>query len=309
MKVKMSEDEKKLFILMYAFLFAGLMLGTFLDERIAELVYLPRNVFVTILTTIGQYPFAASGVMLFGAVFQRIVHGSSSDLKKIVLGGITVIAAMASGIAGAGPLLDADCMGGVYPSLDGNMTAIALIALFLEYPMFFLGYRLAERSDDRDLAKKAIAAFLMMFAGFLLMQGMKHFFCRPRYRTLVLGYEGINFIPWYTRFPDAAAMMAEYGLPSGEFRSFPSGHVVLASCVTIPLLLGSSCFESLRTKRRQLIAAGMIFAVFVMGTRLILGAHILNDVSAAGIIGYAFVLGYDRILKRMEERGTETPSR
>jgi membrane-associated phospholipid phosphatase len=163
--------------------------------------------------------------------------------------------------------------------------AVVISSLILEYPLFLAGYFAAGKTDDKLLVKRVIGLFAVLLAAYLSLELLKNFFDRPRYRTVVLGYEGVGFEPWYKPFAGADTYMAEYGLPSSEFRSFPSGHSLFSNLTMCILPSLAWVFPKLKDKQLHLFLGGLVFSLIIMFTRMILGAHYLSDVSAGAMIG------------------------
>ncbi|MDO4807614.1 MAG: phosphatase PAP2 family protein [Coriobacteriales bacterium] len=265
--------ERRVLITIAAVLGSLLVLGTFLDEAIAKALYSPRNLVFTIITTIGIYPFAASIVLFLGVACERIGHGTKTKAAKAVLGAVMALAAVFVGFVGAASLVEIDCLGSIAPSLTSNYLVITVLSLVVEWPLFYVGWRLATRSDDKLLLKKAVCFVLELLAAFIFMQLTKGIFNRPRYRVVAEGLEGVGFVPWYKISPKPLELMSMHGLDRTEFRSFPSGHALM-SISTISILLSLTwLIPSLRDKRIQLCWTGFAFAVVIMLTRMLLGAH------------------------------------
>ncbi len=283
-----------------AAIFAALLLaGTFFDASIAKTLYMPHNVAATLVTTVGIYPFTAAMVLFLGVACQRIVKTGKAPAAKALLGGIVALVALFVGFVGGASLVDTDCLGGIVPALNKNYAVSAVISLLVEYPLFYVGWRLADKSDDKLLLKRSLCLVAVLLVAFAFLQITKGIFNRPRYRVVAEGLEGVGFVPWFRISPKPTDLMATYGLDAGEFRSFPSGHAIL-SISTISILLSLTwLFPTLRDKRNQLCWAGFAFAVVVMLTRLILGAHYLSDVSAGALIGLGFVFVYDVLQRRI----------
>lgn len=143
-----------------------------------------------------------------------------------------------------------------------------------------------------------------MLTAFVAMQVLKNVFHRPRYRTAVIGYGGIGFVPWYTPFSGASGYIAVLGISKGEFRSFPSGHSILSISVVYMIQSLTWFFPKLKEKALQLSTGGFFFGVFIMITRMILGAHYLTDVSAGAMIGITLSLVHILIQHRISLKQT-----
>ena len=290
-----QKSERVVTIVMAAFFAVMLLVGTFLDEAIARALYSPHNVVATIVTTLGIYPFFSPLVLFMGVVCERVAHTGLAKPLRIVAQVACLVVALLVGFVGATHIVDADCLGGVWPHLTKNYPVIALLSLTVEWPLFLLGWRLSVGSTDKKLLKRVLLLIAVFLAAYAFMQVAKGVFNRPRYRVVVEGLAGIDFVPWYTISPKPTDLIEAYGLAKNEFTSFPSGHAILSTVVTSILLSLTWFFPSLRDKRVQLRWAGFAFAVVVMFTRMVLGAHFLSDVSAGGLIGLVFLLVFDAV--------------
>ncbi len=281
-------------------LFGALFLiGTFNDKTIAETLYSPDDLPVKLVTSIGIFPFFEVLVFLFGALFERALHSDAGKPAKTTECAVCILTAAVVGFIGSAAILDVDCFGAIFPTLQRNPLAISLVSLTVAYPLFFLGYRLARRTDDSLLAKRIVGLVIIMLAAFFTMEMIKNIFHRPRYRTVVLGFEGVGFVPWYKPFSGAAALAESFGIDKGEFRSFPSGHSILSISMVYALQSLPWFFPKLKGKALVLGSVGFAFGAVIMFTRMLLGAHYLSDVSAGAMIGTLFALIHTMIQWRI----------
>lgn len=279
--------RKMIKLLMAAlFLLAGMFIaGTFCDKAAAEMFFSPDNTFVKVLTSTGVYPIYAVQVMFYGALYERMLCSEKSRQVKFIICTFFILAAIYLGFMGSRSLVSRNNLGGIFPNLIGNTPVIIILSVLFEYPLFFIGYFCSVKTDDKLLTQKIFGLFIVILFAFISMQVMKNFFDRPRYRTAVLGYEGITFVPWYTPFTNAEKYIAAYSLNADEFRSFPSGHSIFSSLSMCIFPSLTWIFPKLKNKQIHLFITGLIFAAVIMLTRIILGAHYLSDVSAGAIIG------------------------
>lgn len=294
-------QEHTIHLAMFACFAAALLIGTFADQTIAAVLYSPHNVIATLITTTGVFPFFSSGVLFLGVIFERLYDSGQRNPKRAALCITCAVAAFYTGFIGAAAFVSGDCLGGIIPSLDRNIPVILALTLLVELPIFGLGFKLAKRSDDALLLRRSLSLVIILLVAFLMLRFTKNIFNRPRYRTVVLGYEGVSFVPWYVRSPNPSALMARYGLDKNEFSSFPSGHAILAMSTIYILYSLAWLFPTLESKRRQLRLAGFLFAVAIMLTRVVLGAHYLSDVAMGAIIGLCLLLAYEVIQRRITE--------
>lgn len=305
----MKERNKKeyqtllVFNVLVLVLFGGLfLLGTFKDESLAVSLFTPNSLPAKIVTSCGVFPFFAFAVLFTGVLCERIIHSGLPKPVKIILAALMYLIATFVGFIGAGALVDIDCLGGIFPALNRNIPVIAGICLVTNPPLLILGFTLgAKRKEDEGLVKRVICLLILLGISYAVMEVFKGVFHRPRYRLVVQGFEGIGYVPWYTPFYGAKEFVENPGIPKGDFRSFPSGHAILSMSMVFILQSLSFLSEKLKNKRLLLAVCGLIFAVIIMFTRMVLGAHYLSDVSAGALISTLFALIYTMIQYRIRK--------
>ena len=275
--------------------------GTFCDESIAAFLFTPDSTGMKVLTSLGVYPFFSVLVLLFGALFQRMQSSQLGRPAKLVICLLCLLMSLATGAIGADVFLGNDCFGSVFPVLNGNIAAISAVCLVGVYPLFFLGFKLARGVEDRLLANRIVGLIVIMLFALVTMLTLKNVFHRPRYRTVVLGYEGVGFVPWYTPVRGASGYIKTLGIDKGEFRSFPSGHSIISVSLIYIIQSVTWFFPKLRSKSILLSAAALLFGAVIMLTRMVLGAHFLSDVSAAAMLGTMLSLVHTLIQWRITE--------
>ena len=211
-------------------LFFGVLffVGTFFDEDVSKTLFSPDNTVAAVITSTGLIPYFIAPVLFCGVLYERAVHSSRAKPIKVILCAVCVLIALFVGFIGGGSLADRNCFGMIFPSINRNIPVIAVLSVLFEYPFFFVGYHFAKKTEDKLLTQRIIALLIILLLAFITMQALKYTFNRPRYRTVVLGYEGIGFVPWYTRFDGASEYAELYDINGDEFLSFPSGHSILS---------------------------------------------------------------------------------
>lgn len=291
-QVKLSLAMLILFVVLF-------LTGTFCDKAVAETLFSPDNTIVKLITSTGVYPLYSGQVLFLGALFERITHLRKNICIKTALCIGSASLAAYIGYIGASSLVSSNNLGSIYPSLVGNVPAIVLAAMLLEYPLFFVGYFSAGKTDDKLLAQKIVGLLIVIMTAYIVMQGLKEHFARPRYRTVVLGYEGVPFVHWYEPFSDAEKYTSMYKINVDEFHSFPSGHSIF-SMLTICILPSLSwLFPKLKDKQIYLFISGAVFSAVIITTRIVLGAHYLSDVSAGAIIAILSTLAFLKVQSRI----------
>ncbi len=285
-------------------LFFGVLfiVGTFWDEEIAKALYSPDNTAAVVITSTGLIPYFMAPVLFCGALYERSVHSSRSKPVKVILCAVCVLIALFVGFIGGGAIADRNCFGMLFPSINRNYPVIFIISVIVEYPLFFVGYHFANKTEDKLLTQRIIWLMIILLAAFIAMQALKHTFHRPRYRTAVLGFEGIGFVPWYTQFEGSAGFAEMYSINADEFLSFPSGHSIQSVSAMYILPSVAWIFPKLKNKRVFLNVCGFLFGCVIMVTRMILGAHYLSDVSMGAMIAAVLSLVYTSIQLRISAK-------
>ena len=277
-------------------LFIGTFIaGTFCDRAAAETLFSPDNTIAKLITMLGIYPFYAAQVLFCGALFQQIINLNKRSPFRMSMCAACVFWAVFIGYIGGRSLTSANNLGSIFPSVTGSLPVIIILSMILMYPLFFVGYSASKKSEDKLLARRILGLFCVLLIAYISMELLKNSFQRPRYRTAVLGYDGIPFVPWYRPFEGAKAAAAEYGLSADEFRSFPSGHSIfsmLSMCI-LPSL--AWLFPKFEDKHIRLFFCGIVFGIIIMATRIILGAHYLSDTSAGAVIGTLSSIAFSAI--------------
>ena len=303
MRIKKDYLSQLLFNIAIMLFFVVLFfMGTFLDEDIARTLFAPDNTVAAIITSTGVYPFFAVPVLFCGVLYERSVHSGITKSAKVILCIVFTLIALFVGFIGGGALADRNCFGYIFPFLNRNFPVIAVLSVIFEYPLFLVGYNFAKKTEDKLLVQRIISLLVILALAFVAMQGLKYTFNRPRYRTAVLGYEGIGFVPWYTPFEGAEGYSELYGINGDEFLSFPSGHSILSMSAMYILPSLSWIFPKLKNKQFLLVLTGFMFGLIIMFTRMILGAHYLSDVSAGAMIGTLLSLAYTIMQLRISSR-------
>ena len=276
-----------------------LLIGTFFDETISRGIYSPDNLIARMITTLGTVPFFFMAVFFIGCLLERIFHSGLGKVVRYALFALCSLLGLVVGFFGVGAFLDRDCLGSFFPVLDRNTPVIAVLAIVATPILLRLGYLMAGTTDDKMLVRRIIALLILLGLSYLALYEFKNVFHRPRFRLVVSGIDGIGYTPWYTPFPAFQSFIDSLGINATEFRSFPSGHSILStSCVFTFQSL--SWFPKFKGKDKLALgAAGLIFAIVIMFTRVILGAHYLSDVSAGAMISTLLALVYTIVQKQI----------
>lgn len=136
-----------------------------------------------------------------------------------------------------------------------------------------------------------------MLAALLIMQPFKLIFSRPRYRLVIQEIQGAEFQPWYLPFAGASEFIQETGIERNNFCSFPSGHALQCMGLIFSLPSLAEIYGCLKKRRVTLFAAGMVFAILVCISRMVMGAHFLSDVSMGSLMAILAAYVWFRLIR------------
>ncbi len=286
--IKRTRDQltqRTVFAVIGVFLFAVLLtVGTVKDRNITETLYSESNIFGRIMGLIGPMPVFAVTVPLAGALVQRSLGCGYGKGAKAVLTAISALLTASLCFLGAKTFTSSDCLDSLIPSTRGNMAVIMPIMLFVFLPLGYAGYRLALKNSDVKLVRRIIMLMIAVTAAYAVQEIIKGTMHRPRPRTVAKNYPGVEFTPWFEKFPYTKELPGKLGIYKDEFASFPSGHSMMSMTAFIGFPALAWIVPAFKGKEHLLAFIGFFFSAAVMFARIIAGAHYLSDVSASGII-------------------------
>jgi len=287
----MKTMRKHLLIVLALFL-ATFIVGSFLDEAISASIFSRDNTFGLIVSVLGVIP----GHMLIaflGGGFLSLAFRKEEKVGLKVLWWILAIACLGEGIFYAGREFFGPNGFPVVARWVGYFIAVPFIALG-----GFFGFVVTKRSKMEKIwllyVILAVAAFMALMPGVTLLKSIFH---RPRFRAIDQ-YPDIVFHSWWVRCGDYKDLMAQYGITSEEFKSFPSGH---AGTAAIALMFGLvlPIVDKERFGKYKLFwfYGALVWVLLVAFCRILVGAHFLSDVSMGPILSIVFIyIGNEVIL-------------
>ncbi|MFX1496101.1 MAG: phosphatase PAP2 family protein [Promethearchaeota archaeon] len=168
---------------------------------------------------------------------------------------------------------------------NNNNTDISLGSGLIIVPLLYLGFTWnKDWGDYRKLS--AVISFLAIINPFLLVQLMKLFWGRIRFRNLAINYS--NFTPWFIPL----------GI-TGNF-SFPSGHAAMG-WMFLPFMIHFRD-RKINVWLRMLLALSIFgWGMFVALSRIIIGAHYASDVLfSTGFASIITIFLYRKIYSNRE---------
>ena len=286
----MKQIRLYLYITLGVFL-ALFIVGTFLDLQINQALFSNKNTFGLVVSVIGTTP-GYGMFAIIGGGFLTLFFKKEEYKKWIRI--LFLVACI--GCLGASTYF----AGREYFGPNGfYWVASSFWGYFIAFPVMvgltYLGFSLMKNVDNKYLWIILLVA-LVAFA-FALTAGVtlfKSIFHRPRYRTIMAEYPNIPYFAWYERCSSYKGYMASFGLTSEEFKSFPSGHAAASMGVPLIALFLPIIDEKYRKYRLPVFIGGFVFALLVMFSRMLVGAHFLSDVSmGAMLVAICMVIGVE----------------
>lgn len=289
---------------------ALLILFAFYDLPIMKSVFNENNIFGRMGELGGEIPLQFLGVTCGFWLFR--FRDQSTKARSILWGILFIVIALF--FAGYGG-------GQVYSYLnnkDNNYTfhphlwfavPIALVYLIGGGLIAFL----TKISNPKEAVIFAWFMIIMYFSTLLLMNLLKFFWARPRWRHLYAEFgDGASdyFKPWY--------ILSCNGHFSDYFASFPSGHTMNALCWIV--LAGASSFiNGFKGKEWIIRLVVYLWAILVAMSRTIMGAHFPSDTTAGFVIelllfdlmgSFFFPWFHDKVLNHLSknEKPLKSPS-
>lgn len=275
---------------------AGVIIGSFLDLKIANFLFSPNNLFGYSLGFAGMLPAYLPLSWIGGFAFAVTLKKDYKIIYKIVL------ICMAAGMVGAATVLQ----GLEFVSIDGlnipNKWYLGIvISALLMIGIAALGYYFGNKCERNEIISVIIVfavMYLVIWVGASRL--LKIIFHRPRFRALMIGVDGLNtetgYRNWWETFSEYESFVSGT-LPSDEFRSFPSGHAGAGVIFTM-FLTYLPLFTSKEKEKSVLFWIGFCWCILVSFSRITLGAHFFSDVSMGILINSIGFLAADFVLDK-----------
>ena len=168
----------------------------------------------------------------------------------------------------------------------------------------YFGYKLSQKSDDKELLKKALFLAFVSLVTLIIISATKKIMCRPRFRFLLAMDNMDYFRNWWQSGRALKESLGTSAL-SDEFTSFPSGHSAYSMFAIFIFPALADYINGLKKFKPYLFALGFVWWGLTAFSRLTVGAHYLTDVSIAGlvtILSYALVSIVTKICARQHAK-------
>lgn len=269
--MKITKIER---FIVYPILIGLLILFAFFDLNITHALYNPTSIFGRTMENLAEMPFQLLCVFACCLLFKY--RDKTSKFTNIVWGIFFILFAIFfSGYSG-GRLISYSKSYGWDKALRWGL-AIGISVLH-----FVIGAVCAyfiKTDNPRKAVAFSLFVLMMWILSFLMMNGFKFLWHRPRWRYIVTleGDPDQYFVPVY--------ILGCNGDLSSNFASFPSGHTINAIGVISISLLGYA-FPQFDKSSFFLRLFAYIWAILCAISRIIVGAHFATDVTAGFLLGF-----------------------
>lgn len=260
---------------------SGIIIGSFYDWEISRTLFANREPFSITVTALGLIP-AYGFTSFIGGILLR--HNFQFKYPKWMRAILIILAAVG---LGAGTYFSSN----EFFSVNGfnkpgiGMTFLALgISLVIHSGIFVFGFFAGKGIKN----KNAWIGILILAAAFIIstvpcVQILKNAFHRPRYRTVQLYIENLEFHQWWEPLKNYKDFIVG-DITKEEFKSYPSGHAAVSAAMAFFLYMLSYCFPKLKKHGDLLFAGGILYCLLVCYARIRVGAHCMSDVSFGGLL-------------------------
>ena len=286
--------EKKIHIIIaLAIAIIAFILGSFFDLNISKALYIKNYSFGHLVAAIGL--LVSYG---FIALYSGVLFNSALKLKKnfkIILSVLSFIILIGT-IYFSGDIIF-DVNGFNKPGIKFKIIGISATAIFSIF-IFYFGYKFAkDNPHDKTWLFSLIVLIMILLILLIGSVIIKDIFHRPRFRTVYLNIEGIEFHNWWEPFKEYKNYITD-SITKEEFKSFPSGHATISMASIIGFVYLFMLNPNMKKYQTFLFYIGYFYSLFMSLTRILSRAHFLSDVAFGSIISLTILLIGNEIILR-----------
>ncbi len=267
----MKESVRQLIIGLttYVVLFALLIVGSFLDLKIAQAVSIPGNFFSVITKAVGKMP----AFLIMAASCAILVRCAQNKECNIVLKRFFIVLYACLGLVSAmfGFL---DCVALIFKK-PAQQYFVSLLCAGLVYVLFMADISKFCKQEFERYKKWAFSVCIIVGIVAVVTYSMK-FICQ-RATLIDILENGATFSPWYhiTKFSGGWAM------PDNRTALAFTGWILLTLTKIHPRMAGKELLFDF---------ANIAFILLIMIGNLISGVYFVSDIAIGGLIGFTITL-------------------
>ncbi len=254
----------------------GLILGTFVDLPLDQMLYQPNVFWAQFLAAAGPAPIfwciGAAGFLIID-----VLNGTSNSIPGWVLGFFLLL---------IGPVYMGDSFVDEM-AMDWKMAWV--IGLLLSTLPALVYYFLMRHTSRKDKIQCIWILLIVCLGSLVIVQVVKRLWVRPRYFVIAETGGEVPFVPWYSIDRSLKTQFAAlYEQEHDFFRSFPSGHSQSVTCLFLWALIP---VYTQKGNENVVMGLALVLSWFTMLSRLVVGAHFLSDISAGYLITFSLFAG------------------
>lgn len=248
--------------------------GSFFDFQISSALYNQDSFFGQFFAAYGQLP-VSMGLTIVGTLLIYVCE------KRVKL---TTILAFIGGVLAIFMGVAMSVMEPLMYLKSVPAPVSVVVTLLIQLLGNMLALDLARGTDKRIVKKWLGYFFFVIMVQMIIINIIKIPWGRPRMRMIAVTPEAV-FQPWWVIGSNMKDHLMAMGVAAEEFKSFPSGHTACATCMialaSLFLINGKN-----NEKANLVFWGGVLFALVVAFSRIIMGAHFLTDVTVGFAVSF-----------------------
>lgn len=269
-------SKKGICLVVMACLFS-LVIGSIYDYQISSAIFDKDNMLCIFIAAYGQLPVSL-GMSVLGTLLIYVCKKTWA-IKSI---GAICAGCLLNAMALFMCILDPSLYFENMPMFMNVIIACGLVVGANSLTLHFV----------KDIEKEEIIRFIkfglfVIIAQLVIINLIKIPWGRGRMRMIVETPDAF-FQPWWVVGSSMKQTLMALGVASEEFKSFPSGHTACATCILIFTILPTMKLKTQKYAKRA-FAFGLIFAVVVGFSRIVMGAHFLSDITIGFLVSFLLI--------------------
>lgn len=277
--------------IIYPLCLVTFIIVAFFDFNISSTLFNPSNLFGQTFEMIGEALFQL--LFCFASFYCFINRDKSTKKRSIIYGILFFLSILVANCYGGGQLRSYSNRIFSLHLNYGYIPLFGLIYVALTLPFAIFASKWSK--DQSDLFRICLSIIILYISIWVVMNLIKVFWFRPRYRFLVKLYEGeeiqAHWLPFYkpqgwwsfAQYKDDIAAHPGINVKFDDCFSFPSGHTMNA--LGIIALSTFPYFKENKYRSLSIRIFSYIWGALVALSRIYRGAHNATDVTMGYFLG------------------------
>lgn len=279
-----------------------LLLGTFLDLEISKALAIPSDTYITdnaftlMFEAVGEsclYILLGCAAIIVAFASKTLQNKKLSNLLQVLFIALGFVAWFVCLFRTLDYIGESLSLSTKEFALKPSVVLIQLFFSAVFNTLTYFAFRNCSEETILKLFKWALVVLIVAALSNLIVQGLKIFWGRFRFRAMATLEDFSSYTPWYhiNGKQVVTAEQTALGIAGDAYKSFPSGHTCAATSL---MLIGylPSVLEKFNTKLGKIVCwtVPSIF-VFLTGlSRILCGAHFFTDIFVSFLITFGIIL-------------------